>query len=491
MNMKKNKILLLHLLCIFLLILLSLSPIIDSDFNFNSENVKNSKISGKIYISGNSGWINAKAAGTCTGSGTFNDPYIIEDLVINGGGSGSCISISYSNIYFRIENCTLSDAGVNWGDGGVNLYHVDNGQIINNSANNNDFIGIILQYCQNISISGNTANSNYAYGIGLWYSHYNNISENAFKFNGWAISLETSHKNIFTRNIANENNDDGIGIWNSFKNLFSENELDDNNQGLYLYNSIYNNISGNTISNNYIGISIDQSQCNNILNNTYTGNTIKISGTQGVCTAPPPSDPPPYDPPPYDPPPFNPSPIAFILISVIIIASAIFLTVVYKWSRGSSRQVAISVDKTREESKIKETMIKKDGIEPELKSKLIIPPETKKLNIVQEEVIPISPEKKPEDLELFEEEIVSVQEEIIEEEQVMEEIIVPAEKIVEEEQVIEETIVPAEEILEEEERIVKDIIEAPKVEINSCQFCGMELSSDVIYCLRCGHKLKK
>jgi hypothetical protein len=105
--------------------------------------------------------------------------------------------------------------------------------------------------------------------------------------------------------------------------------------------------------------------------------------------------------------------------------------------------------------------------------------------------MPSSSEKKPEELELIEEEIESGQEEIIEKEQVIEETIVPTEKIVEEERLLEETVVPPEEILEEEEKIVKDTIEAPKIEIISCQFCGMELSSDVIFCLRCGQKVKK
>ena len=89
-----------------------------------------------------------------------------------------------------------------------------------------------------------------------------------------------------------------------------------------------------------------------------------------------------------------------------------------------------------------------------------------------------------EKLELFEEEI-------IEKEQVIEEKVVPTEKIVEEEQLLEKTVVPPLEILEEEEKIVEDTIEAPKIEIFSCQFCGMELSSDVIFCLRCGQKVKK
>ncbi|GAF68481.1 unnamed protein product, partial [marine sediment metagenome] len=87
--------------------------------------------------------------------------------------------------------------------------------------------------------------------------------------------------------------------------------------------------------------------------------------------------------------------------------------------------------------------------------------------------------------------VVSAPEEILEEEQILEETVVPTEEILEEEQILEETVVPPEEIPEEEEKIVKDIIEVPKIEIKSCQFCGKELSSDMIFCLRCGHKLKK
>lgn len=40
-----------------------------------------------------------------------------------------------------------------------------------------------------------------------------------------------------------------------------------------------------------------------------------------------------------------------------------------------------------------------------------------------------------------------------------------------------------------EEEIVEDIIEAPKGELIMCPLCGKELSSDYVFCLRCGQKL--
>ena len=69
-----------------------------------------SKVSGTIMINGNLGWIDFRNAGNCTGSGTDIDPYVIEDLIIDGQGSEPCILIGNSDVYFRIENCSLFNA---------------------------------------------------------------------------------------------------------------------------------------------------------------------------------------------------------------------------------------------------------------------------------------------------------------------------------------------------------------------------------------------
>ena len=66
--------------------------------NLDNKNLKLSAISGKIHIINNSGWVDFRNAGNCTGNGTYSDPYVIEDLVIDGGGSGSCILIENSSV---------------------------------------------------------------------------------------------------------------------------------------------------------------------------------------------------------------------------------------------------------------------------------------------------------------------------------------------------------------------------------------------------------
>ena len=91
---------------------------------FGPDRLKTSQALAKIYINNN--WSDAKAAGICTGEGTFSEPYVIRDKMINGSGYESSILIENSNEYFRIENCTLFESEI-----GINLYNTSNG-IMNN-----------------------------------------------------------------------------------------------------------------------------------------------------------------------------------------------------------------------------------------------------------------------------------------------------------------------------------------------------------------------
>jgi len=58
--------------------------------------------------------------GISTGSGTYSDPHVIEDLIIDDGSSGNYIWIENSNVYFKIENFTVYNAIV-WSDAGIKL----------------------------------------------------------------------------------------------------------------------------------------------------------------------------------------------------------------------------------------------------------------------------------------------------------------------------------------------------------------------------------
>ena len=148
----------------------------NDDINFDKEYLKISAISGKIHIINNSGWVDFKNAGNCTGNGTYSDPYVIEDLVLECASSESCILIENSDVYFRIENCTLYSSGycVNMG---IRFSYVNNSQLINNNCLDN-YNGIYLYNSYNNTIARNTISDNDKIGLELSNSFHNNITGN-------------------------------------------------------------------------------------------------------------------------------------------------------------------------------------------------------------------------------------------------------------------------------------------------------------------------
>jgi len=306
----KSKILIL----LTLGILFALLPIIiNINLNFNAGNsdkiseysdniseydeyLKASKLSAPIHIDdGNPSinWSVAKDAGICTGDGTYSEPYVIEDLVINGGGSESCIWIENSVVYFKIENCTVYNSGDS-PNAGIRLSYVNNSQLINNTCSSN-YIGIFLYNNDNNEIVGNTLNDNGFGGIYLEDSDYNTISENSASNNSigitlwgsdnvvsgnnisnnyYGISLFDSVNSEIAGNTVNDNDDYGIQLAFSDNNTISGNTVNNNgNNGTQLAFSDYNTISGNTVNNNDdVGIRLAFSDYNTISGNTLLGN---------------------------------------------------------------------------------------------------------------------------------------------------------------------------------------------------------------------------
>jgi parallel beta-helix repeat protein len=249
------------------------------------DNLKSAKVWGIIHIENN--WSAAKDAGICIGNGTYDNPYLIEDLVIDGGGVGSCIKIENSDVYFKIENCTLYNAEHD----GIYLNRVINGQLIDNDCSSDEY-GIFINYSHNNTISGNTVNSN-SRGIYLSRSDYNTIIRNIGSNHDSFLFLDYSDNNYISKNTVNSNLDGiylsrsaynnitgntansnlyGINLYRSDFNSFTGNALNFNSYGMYLYSSDYNSITGNTPNYNSYGIYLSGSGFNNI-----TGNTAKYN----------------------------------------------------------------------------------------------------------------------------------------------------------------------------------------------------------------------
>ncbi len=183
----------------------------------------------------------------CFGSGTLDDPYIIENVIINGQESTSCITIRNSNVYFIIRNCILYNSGwslFNW-DSGIKLINTNNGNILNNNCSYNNGFGILQIGCSNNNFSGNIVNHNSHHGIYSWSIDKINIFENEINYNQiTGIYFWFSYKNNISDNIINSNQN-GIYLIMSSNNFITSNYLVDNNVSIYQFWS-----GGNFISEN-------------------------------------------------------------------------------------------------------------------------------------------------------------------------------------------------------------------------------------------------
>ena len=246
------------------------------DSNLDNKNLKISAVSAKIHIDNN--WTVAKAAGILTGNGAYSDPYVIENLVIDAGGSGSGILIENSDVYFRIENCTVNNSG-NESDfeAGIALSNVSNGALINNNVSNNN-AGIAIGFSNNNMISRNDAINN-SFGIIITFSNSTNISENTASYNnfGSGIFLMFSNSNVVSHNTAHNNSQDGITLDEGNRNLIIWNTITQNKEsGIDLvWDSNFNEITQNAVNNSgEYGIYIHETSTENkvylnCFNNTH------------------------------------------------------------------------------------------------------------------------------------------------------------------------------------------------------------------------------
>jgi len=306
--------------------------IVSNDIHFKNIYLKTSKISGIIHINNN--WTDAKSAGICNGSGTWNDPYVIKDLIIDGSSSSNCIEIQNSSAYFRIENCTLFNAGTDWSSeyAGILLDYTNNGMIVDNNcsknmygifiasfssnntvyrnlANDNFYTGISLNtLCSNNTVSRNSANNNTVFGISVSWNSQNNtvsknnatrnkigleissfskknlVADNNFSYNtfpGWStngIRISRAENNSIIRNIVSHNGWEGIQVYESKYNFFLNNTINNNgDHGISLVRSDDNRLLGNNMSfNGQYGVFLEESESNIVNFNTINNHDVGI-----------------------------------------------------------------------------------------------------------------------------------------------------------------------------------------------------------------------
>ncbi|MBY9006099.1 MAG: right-handed parallel beta-helix repeat-containing protein [Candidatus Lokiarchaeota archaeon] len=260
---------------------------INQRLNNDSENgINNSEyesvdpliIDGRSSAPGSYMWDDLVNNEWCSGSGTIDDPYIIENIMINGEGSKWCLYIRFSSVYFIIRKCKFYNSNDFSGEGGgIYTFQTYNGRIFNNNCSNNRYGGIKIEEGSNFNISGNLLDQNDLGGISLLkvedsYLLSNNINNNGA--NG--ISLTSSNYNTIEENIIN-NSVNGIYIFNCDDNRISNNSFNNNDHnGLSSQFSDYNIISKNRFNSNGLnGISILYGRNNSLLENLVSKNNKK------------------------------------------------------------------------------------------------------------------------------------------------------------------------------------------------------------------------
>ncbi|TFF87519.1 MAG: hypothetical protein EU548_10185, partial [Promethearchaeota archaeon] len=242
----------------------------------------------------------------CNGKGTKDEPYIIENITIDAGGSGSCLTIQNSIVYFIIRNCTFYNSGSVFPNAGIYMYNVNNGTLVNNTCSRNNFHGIYLRNCDKNEILNNTANDNAYRGIWLDDSDYNNVTgniangnsvsdptgyqgiwlsgsstknqiiNNTLKNNPWGISIEDGNMNLIYRNtiIYTSYIYGGTGIYllSNSKNNITKNEITGASISIYLSYSHFNNVTANIINGGSTGIRVASSDDNFVSGNNITTN---------------------------------------------------------------------------------------------------------------------------------------------------------------------------------------------------------------------------
>ena len=255
--------------------------------------------------SGTYTWGEAVLQDWCTGQGTYDNPYVIEDVIIDATTSGHCLKIVDSQVFFTIRNCSFSNSGITYG--GIELINVSNGYFFDNYFYNNymgifgelskyntielnnfkstDYISIKFDDNSNFNVIMSNDISNNFVGLQIVYGSNNSILGNTIHNNQLAAYFGYSNNNTFINNSINSCGN-GVGFDNHcYDNLVSHNNLTNNDKGVWFHgnnknNRIrYNNISSNSESGLYF-----ESSDNNY--NVFERNSISSNVLEGVYFVP-------------------------------------------------------------------------------------------------------------------------------------------------------------------------------------------------------------
>ena len=201
----------------------------------NDEKPKISANHDTIFIDGNIMFANNASTESWIGNGTYSNPYIIENYEITASIRHG-IEIRNTDVYFIIRNVTVSDGRSNYNHG-FYFNNVINGELINNTADNN-IAGVLLKNSNNNTFTSNLA-TNSLHGFRIWYSNNNTLTNNTANSNiEYGIFLDNSNNNTISGNII---------LFNSLGSIYEKgstwNDISDNILGPHPF-TLFSDVHG-------------------------------------------------------------------------------------------------------------------------------------------------------------------------------------------------------------------------------------------------------
>ncbi len=220
----------------------------------------------------------------CTGTGTSEDPYIIQNLYVFSS-TLNCITIQNSDAYFFITNCIIEGPEEFQIEkvAGVHLDNVKNGYITNSQIVNGSFFGIEAVWSTDILIYNNYLFNNYV-PIYLGGCLENEVSLNTIVNNEGGVELYWSNHSLIQGN--NIYNNEGYGVWSGAcsNNEISYNTISNCRSGVYLGESSVYTITQNIIEENeYYGILLKYESNYNTSSYNSVSNTPYCIGVGESC----------------------------------------------------------------------------------------------------------------------------------------------------------------------------------------------------------------
>jgi len=170
----------------------------------------------------------------CSGSGTYADPFVIENLTIDGFQNvPACIYVADCERYWKVNNCTFHNVSSGGLNAGIILINASNGFVSNTNSSNNVNGFTLFTNANNNTFENNWVNSNSESAIMNFYSNNNSFNDNWFNGSLVGLQMDASFDCNFTGNSFLNMGIAGIFVNNSANITFTGNIVNTTTYGLY------------------------------------------------------------------------------------------------------------------------------------------------------------------------------------------------------------------------------------------------------------------